>query len=61
MFQLARPMTRLHWLLGMGVFFTLVLSHLIWGAVDIALFAPLETVHREILLYVRVPLSLIHI
>jgi iron complex transport system permease protein len=52
---MAEPMTRSHWLLGFGAFFALVLSHLIWGQVDIALFEPLEAVHREILLHVRIP------
>jgi len=51
-------MRRSHWLLGFGVFLALVLSHLIWGVVDIAVLEPLEGVHREILLHVRIPRAL---
>ena len=51
-------MRRSHWLLGSGVFLSLVLSHLIWGVVDIAVLEPLEEVHREILLHVRIPRAL---
>ena len=51
-------MRRSHWLLGCGVFLALVLSHLIWGVVDIAVLEPLEGLHREILLHVRIPRAL---
>ena len=51
-------MRRSHWLLGFGVFLALVLSHLIWGVVDIAVLEPLKGVHREILLNVRIPRAL---
>ena len=51
-------MRRSHWLLGFGVFLALVLSHLIWGVVDIAVLEPLEGLHREILLHVRIPRAL---
>ena len=51
-------MRRSHWLLGFGVFLALVLSHLIMGVVDIAMLEPLEGVHREILLHVRIPRAL---
>ena len=55
---MACPMRLSHWLLGFGVFLSLVLSHLIWGVVDIAVFEPLEGVHCEILLHVRIPRAL---
>ena len=48
-------MNSVQWLVGVGAFVLLILSHLIWGVVDVSLFLPLESVHRDILVHVRIP------
>ncbi len=48
-------MRRLQWLIGFGAFLALLLSHLMYGMVDVSLFAPPGSVHQEILVHVRVP------
>lgn len=48
-------MNSVQWLVGVGAFVLLILSHLIWGVVDVSLFLPLESLHRDILVHVRIP------